>query len=100
MITELTGRVIARIDGKAMLIVVHDSDGHDVACKFWGRARAETDGVVVGCTVRVTGAIKSREYQGKWYTDYDCDRLVMTTAKAPAPGEEAEPPVDDDGIPF
>lgn len=101
MIIELTGTVqsVVRTDKQTFVCIV-DQDNDLVAAKFWGRNRSEVDGVMAGQRVRVTGHLKSREWNGKMFTDLDTDRLVVTSdGVTEAKGKEPAP-VDDGEIPF
>lgn len=108
MILEATGTVLAVVNLKVIRVVIRDNDGHELACKFWGRDKEQANGIMAGQVVRVTGKVFSREYHGKWYTDFECDRLVVTTSGSlrpppDGPGKRRDPevpPVDDSDIPF
>jgi hypothetical protein len=94
-----------------VVVTVGQGQGRDgpweesVACKFWGDAKksVKQDGVVVGALVQVSGRPKSRHYDGKWYTDYECFYLkVLAPARNQTgkPKPPPAPPLDDENVGF
>lgn len=69
-----------------------------VACKGFGKTLELTQSVRVGDKVRVNGATKSREWQGKWFTDFVVESLtVLNKAEGSAQHrDEKYDPRDDD----
>ncbi len=80
------GVVIGRVIGvqaggpKSELLIVEDRSRPDypnrVACEFYEKQRSQIEGVANGQLVRVVGSIKSREYNGKWYTSFSAFQLT------------------------
>jgi len=106
------GRVTAVFEDKdARFVVVEDKSNPkypvSVACRFYGKPKEQTNDVGNGELVKVTGNCKSREHQGRWYTDFSAWRLtrlvqeipMVSRSAKPAASEEA-PPVDDSDVPF
>lgn len=106
MKVTLTGTVTDVAEGAKGAKFVVVNDGEDgVAVRFWGPAIRETRSVAIGHTVRIEGRVKSREWQGKYYTDLNGETLVITgnapgAGGAGGGGREEEPPLDEDQVPF
>jgi hypothetical protein len=116
MLNQVTviGRVIEMLDEKdATIVVVRTGGGQkraggewveDVACRFWSEAnRKHSAKAAVGMLVRIDGSVKSREYQGKWYSNLECRFLAKLSAPAASSGSQRSgdsPPVDDTEPPF
>jgi hypothetical protein len=116
------GRVIDMLDEKdATIVIVRTGGGQkrdggewveDVACRFWSEAnRKHSAKAAVGMLVRIDGSVRSREYQGKWYSNLEC-RFLAKLAGAPADSgarsgsrsggsqQPSDPPPEEDKIPF
>ena len=100
------GRVTAVFDDKdARFVVVEDKSNPkypvSVACRFYGKPKEQTNDVGNGELVKVTGNCKSREHQGRWYTDFSAWKLTRLASPARTQQQSASPPSDDsDNVPF
>ena len=102
------GVVIGRVIGvqaggpKSELLIVEDRSRPEypnrVACEFYENQRSKLEGVANGQLVRVVGSIKSREYQGKWYTSFSAFQLTSLAHLDAAP--RPDPVADGDELPF
>lgn len=101
MILEIKGVVLHAIDdigkSEARILVVHDGED-PVACRFFGRDVGQARDVRAGAQVRIEGRLKSREWKGRFYTEFAASRCVLTGTEQKA--TEPAPPEDDSGIPF
>lgn len=90
-----------------VLVVLDESNPKyptEVACDFTERHRDKLNGLGPGDYVKVVGAIRSKEYKGRYYTNFVAYSLARVG------GEEAAPPPTrraqhrevgaDDDIPF
>lgn len=122
MLNQVTviGRVIDMLDEKdATIVIVRTGGGQkrdggewveDAACRFWSETnRKHAAKAAIGMLVRIDGAVKSREYQGKWYSNLECRFLARLNepSAAGADGSRSSrpndpPPAGDpgDSIPF
>lgn len=123
---EIQGKVFEKIETvtgtgkngewrKKNLILEVDPDGKyptKVCVTAWGDMVASVEGLNIGDEVTAAINVKSREYEGKWYTDVECWKMDVEKAStaAPAPTRQAAPQpqaamVDDinddvDSLPF
>jgi hypothetical protein len=91
------------------VVIVHDQSRpkypNDVACEFMGKSRDLLHDIAEGDWVAIEGSIRSKEYKGKWYTNFVCyalARLPMAGQRAPEkrPAPPPPPPLADDDLPF
>lgn len=60
-----------------------------VACEFYGPDnKKKLQGIGHGELVRVTGSSRSREHQGKWYTNFSAFSVTRLTVPTPTPLRE------------
>lgn len=78
-----------------------------IAIRGWNKNVQQTArDLQPGAQVKVAADVKSREYQGRWYTDVDAFRIEVTGAAKSAGTHRKEsasaPPSDDDSdnVPF
>jgi hypothetical protein len=65
--------------------------------QFYGRSKEQVQGVVKGQRVRIYGKATAFEYNGKWYSSLQGDRLVVAAGgKSEQHREERAPGADDD----
>lgn len=79
-----------------------------VAVRAWNKnIRVQASELQPGVTVKVSADVKSREWNGAWFTDVDAFRIEVTSGaksagthrkvNAKAPSEDAD---DSDNVPF
>ena len=89
----------------ALLVLVEnelDGDKHMVAARCWGKVAEFARKVQPGSRVYVEGRTQSREYNGRWYTDFNV-RFVEIEEACDAPKADTNPPApppSEDDIPF
>jgi hypothetical protein len=116
----VVGTVLEQVSTqRAEFLIIEDMSNpkypNKVACEFFGDKNTKLlDDVNEGDLVRVDGQIKSREWEGKWFTNFSCFALwpldrATTRSKArdggarsgPSRGrDEPPPPGDDDDLAF
>lgn len=78
----VVGRVLSVVSNeKADLLIVEDNSNpqypQKIACEFYGdKNRKLLDGIGDGELVRVNGSTRSREHEGRWYTNFSAFGIV------------------------
>jgi hypothetical protein len=81
-----------------VMIVVDNSNPkypNRVACEFMSKHASKLDGLAPDDYVKVIGSIRSKEWQGKWYTNfvaYSVMRLELDEPRPAAPLPPARAP--------
>lgn len=90
-------------DRDATIVIVHDGKGA-VACRFWGKGKAQAEKLSNGDLVLVEGYPGSRKYKDKYYTDCNASfaKVIERGTGQPSAPEEPTNGRDDDGngLPF
>ena len=80
---EVTGEVVfseTAPTGKQHVFVVKEQNGrweNFIACKGFGKTLELAQTVRVGDMVKVAGYVQSREWQGRWFTDFAVQQLTV-----------------------
>lgn len=70
-----------------------------IAVKVFGGLRDKAESLPTGAEVHATGYFKSREYNGKNYTDLLCNSLLSNAPRKEQPTEQVSTDPED-GLPF
>lgn len=92
----VTGKYVRLIEDPKAVFVVLDVPGGakpNVAVRCWSNIlKAKARALQPGATVKVDGELASREWNGKWYTDFEAIELTGSADGPPPLAPEDDPP--------
>jgi hypothetical protein len=90
----VVGHVLSVVPGeRADLLIVSDDSNPQyptkVACEFYGKNKPLLEGIGRDELVRVSGSSRSREHEGRWYTNFSAFSIqkLQNGAARPAAGD-------------
>lgn len=91
-------------DRDATIVIVRDGirDEKAVACRFWGKGKAQAEKLGNGDLVLVEGYPGSRKYKDKYYTDCNASfaKVIERGTSQPSAPEDAPPAAGESDLPF